>query len=152
MKNLLIILAVTLSSYSFGQTKVEQEQKQYLILNTMTYEMIHGRYDSTNYYYTYTFYSGYKYPTLQEGFYTVGLFLTKTTLLLLYTELSNLETLEDGLYKLSCQDGQNLHYSAYKSGSKIKITSETGYTKYAKFSMEDIKADLIIIQKMNSNN
>jgi hypothetical protein len=142
MKKLLIALVVLASTFSFGQVKVEPKQTQYLILNTLTYEMVPMQRDSSLHYYTHTFTTGYEYPNIKQGYYSIGVFFTKANLLQFYQELSNLENLEDGTYKLSCSDRKVGYYYAKKKGSKVIITTEFGYSRYAKFTMENIKLDL----------
>jgi hypothetical protein len=147
MKNLLVILALIISTSIFAQTRVVEEPKQFLLLTTLEYEMVKGHVDNTTYY-TRTFYAGYEYPAIQQGYYTIGLFLNKANLLTLYTELSNLETLEDGMFKLSCSDSDIGHFYAKKTGNKVIITTQYGYSKYAKFTFEEIKADLQVVKAL----
>jgi hypothetical protein len=137
---LIILLALCLNTFANSQVKIEEEKKEYLELNTLKYEIFKGPSGGT--YYVHTFYSAYEYPTIKEGFYTVGIFTSFEGLVTMYTELANLENLEDGLYKLSMKDKKIGDYAASKKGDKIKITGTSGYGNYAKMNLEDIKKDL----------
>jgi hypothetical protein len=146
MKSLLLSLSLVLVSVCYSQTKVVTKEKEYLELQTLKYEIYYG---STNTkYYTYTFMSGYEYPTIREGYYSYGIFTRLSDLTKFYTELSNLETQEDGLYKLSLVVSGLGNIYADKSSERITLHSENKILKYKTFTMSDIKEDLELLSSM----
>jgi hypothetical protein len=146
MKSLLLSLSLVLVSVCYSQTKVVTKEKEYLELQTLKYEIYYGS-DNTKYY-TYTFMSGYEYPTIREGYYSYGIFTGLSDLTKFYTELSNLETQEDGLYKLSLVVSGLGNIYADKSSEKITLHSEKKILKYKTFTMSDIKVDSELLNSM----
>jgi hypothetical protein len=63
-----------------------------------------------------------------------------------YTELVNLENLEDGEYKLSVQVRGGIN--AIKTGSKVKLKDGYNIYNYGKYKIEDIKTDLELLKSM----
>ena len=142
MKNLLLIALLLFTITTFSQVKVEKE-KSYLYLLTK-YEII-TKYGSTTYYEK-VFKTGYEYPTIQVGFYVINIFTDIKGLVNHYTELVNLENLEDGEYVLSVNVEGKLH--AIKTGNKIKLKSGNNIYNYGKYKIEDIKTDLKLLKSM----
>jgi hypothetical protein len=149
MKNLLILLAVILSSYSFGQVSVETAKSDSLKLKTIQFSISGTSVKS----YTYTFVTGYEYPTIKEGFYAMGISTGLKELINFYTELSNLETMPDGQYALTLWTVGKAHgpIKAHKTGNIIKINNRDNRYTIATAFMEDIKADLITLQALINN-
>ena len=143
MKNLLLIALLLFTITTFSQVKVEKE-KSYLYLLTTKYEII-TKYGSTTYYQK-VFKTGYEYPTIQVGFYVINIFTDIKGLVNHYTELVNLENLEDGEYVLSVNVEGKLH--AIKTGNKIKLKSGNNIYNYGKYKIEDIKTDLELLKSM----
>ena len=146
MKSLLLSLSLVLVCIANAQTKVVTKEKEYLELQTLKYEIYYGT-DNTKYY-TYTFMSGYEYPTIKEGFYSYGIFTRLNDLTKFYSELSNLENQEDGLYKLSLVISGLGNIYADKSSEKITLHSENKILKYKTFIMSDIKVDSELLNSM----
>ena len=92
--------------------------------------------------------SGYEYPTIKEGFYSYGIFTRLNDLTKFYSELSNLENQEDGLYKLSLVISGLGNIYADKSSEKITLHSENKILKYKTFIMSDIKVDSELLNSM----
>jgi hypothetical protein len=139
MKSLSLILFLLVVTTINAQTKVEKKEKEYLELLTLKYELFES---SGVTYYTHTFVSGYKYPTIKEDYYSYGIFQRLDGLIKFYSELANLENQEDGLYKLSTTVSGMGNIHADKSSEKIKLyASESQILKYTTFTMSDIKAD-----------
>lgn len=151
MKNLLmIVLLVTLCNYSFGQVKVEPYVKENdtLYLKTINFD---PRVDMNTY--SHTFITGYEYPTIQEGHYFMAIVATLEQLIVFYTELSNLESMPDGEYVLTLWTTGKARgpIKAHKAGNLIKINSRENRYTFTTIKMEDIKADLITLQALQTN-
>jgi hypothetical protein len=148
MKSLLLSLSLVLVCVANAQTKVVTEVKEteYLELQTLKYE-VYYRSDNTKYY-TYTFISGYEYPNIQEGYYSYGIFAKLSDLITFYSELSNLENQEDGLYKLSLVISGSGNIYADKLSEEITLYSTYKIMKYKTFTMSDIKTDLALLKSM----
>lgn len=148
MKSLLLSLFLVAANICYSQTKVVKKTKEYLNLRTLDYEIITG-YDSTLYY-SYTFISGYKYPSISEGYYSHGIFESLDGLVKFYNELANLENQENGFYKLSTVVRGEGSIYADKVSTKIKLySSENHIYKYTTLQMNDIKADLELLKLRN---
>lgn len=145
MKRILTIAILLLTFTTFSQVKVVEKEKSYLYLLTDQYEIITSRDGGTTYYQK-IFRTGYKYPAIQEGFYVISIFTGINGLVKHYTELANLENLEDGEYDLSTHVDYGIR--AIKTGSKIKLTDESNIYKYGKYKIEDIKTDLELLKSM----
>jgi len=145
MKRLLTIAVLLLTFTTFSQVKVVEKEKSYLYLLTDKYEIITSS-DGGTIYYQKIFRTGYKYPYIQQGFYVVSIFTGINGLVKHYTELANLENLEDGEYDLSVHVDYGIR--AIKTGSKIKLTDDSNIYKYGKYKMEDIKTDLELLKSM----
>ena len=148
MKSLLLSLFLVADNICYSQTKVVKKTTEYLNLRTLDYKIITGH-DNTLYY-SYTFISGYKYPSISEGYYSHGIFERLDGLVKFYNELANLENQENGFYKLSTAvSGQGSIY-ADKVSTKVKLYSgENHIFKYTTFKMDDIKADLELLKSLN---
>ena len=145
MKSLLLSLLLVVSGTCMSQVKIEVKEKSYLYLLTTTYEIIPSS-DGTTTYYEKVFLTGYEYPTIQVGFYVISIFTDIKGLVNHYTELVNLENLEDGEYVLSVNVEGKLH--AIKTGSKIRLKSGNNIYNYGKYKIEDIKTDLELLKSM----
>lgn len=99
MKSLSLILFLLVVITINAQTRVVTREDEYLNLLTLKYKVHFGGDDTK--YYTHTFLSGYEYPTIQQGYYSYGMFHRLDGLITFYTELANLENQEDGFYKLT---------------------------------------------------
>ena len=145
MKSLLLSLLLIVAGTYTAQVKVEPKEKSYLYLLTTNYEIIKPSYGETTYYEK-VFRAGYEYPTIQEGYYIINIFTDINGLVKHYTELANLENLEDGEYNLSINVSGGLH--AIKSGSKIKLKDGYNIYNYGKYKIQDIKTDLDLLKSM----
>jgi hypothetical protein len=143
MKKLLTIALLLFTITTFSQVKIEKE-KSYLYLLTTKYEII-TKYGTTTYYQK-VFKTGYEYPTIQVGFYVISIFTDIKGLINYYTELVNLENLEDGEYVLSVNVERGLH--AIKRGNKIKLKAGYNIYNYGKYKIQDIKTDLELLKSM----
>ena len=146
MKSLLLSLLLVVSGTCMSQVKIEVKEKSYLYLLTTTYEIIPSS-DGTTTYYEKVFLTGYEYPTIREGFYVNSIFTDINGLVKHYTELVNLENLEDGEYNLSARVRGGIH--AIKTGSKIKLKDGYNIYNYGKYRIEDIKTDLALLKSMS---
>ena len=154
MKTLLLSAILFLFYNLNAQTKVETKENEYLHLQTLKYK-IHSSDDNTKYY-TYTFSSGYEYPTIHEGYYNYGIFHTLEGMITFYTELANLENQENGFYKLSTKVQGKGNIYVEKLSKKVKLypslfACEHHLLKYKTFKINDIKADLITLQSLKIN-
>jgi hypothetical protein len=145
MKGILTIAVLLLTFTTFSQVKIEKEEKSYLYLLTTNYEIITSS-DGTTTYYQRVFMTGYEYPAIREGFYVNSIFTDINGLVKHYTELVNLENLEDGEYNLSVRVRGGIH--AIKTGSKIKLKDGYNIYNYGKYKIEDIKTDLALLKSM----
>jgi hypothetical protein len=145
MKSLLLSLLLVLSGTCVSQVKVEVKEKSYLYLLTTTYEIIASD-DGTTTYYRRVFMWGYEYPAIREGYYVNSMLTNIDGLIKHYTELVNLENLEDGEYKLSIHVRGGIN--AIKTGSKIKLKDGYNIYNYGKYKIEDIKTDLELLKSM----
>ena len=144
----MMIMLVTLCNYSFGQVKVEPYVKEN---DTLYLKTIH--FDSSAAGYSHTYETGYDYPTIQEGFYYIAIRATLEQLIVFYTELSNLESMLDGEYVLTQWTSGKARgpIRAHKAGNLIKINSRDNRRTFTTIKMEDIKADLITLQALQTN-
>ena len=145
MKSLLLSLLLVVAGTCAAQVKVESKEKSYLYLLTTTYEIIVSD-DGTTTYYRRVFMWGYEYPAIREGYYVNSMLTDINGLVKHYTELVNLENLEDGEYKLSVQVRGGIN--AIKTGSKIKLKDGYNIYNYGKYKIEDIKTDLELLKSM----
>lgn len=145
MKGILTTALLLFIFTTFSQVKVVEKEKSYLYLLTDRYEIITSSDGGTTYYQR-IFRTGYKYPAIQQGFYVISIFTGINGLVEHYTELANLENLEDGEYNLSIRVDYGIH--AIKSGSKIKLTDGDNIYKYGKYKIDDIKTDLALLKSM----
>jgi hypothetical protein len=148
MKGLIIVILLIIGNQYFSQTKIEKTEKSYLYLLTTKYEISPSA-DGKFTFYQRVFRTGYKYPAIQQGFYVISIFTNIDGLVKHYTELANLENLEDGEYNLSVRVEGGIH--AIKSGSKIKLKDGSNIYNYGKYKMEDIKTDLELLKSMQIN-
>jgi hypothetical protein len=145
MKSLLLSLLLVVAGTCAAQVRVEPKEKSYLYLLTTNYEIITSS-DGKTTYYQRVFMTGYEYPAIREGFYINSIFTDINGLVKHYTELVNLENLEDGEYKLSVQVRGGIN--AIKTGSKVKLKDGYNIYNYGKYKIEDIKTDLELLKSM----
>ena len=145
MKRILTTALLLFTFTTFSQVKVIKKEKSYLYLLTDKYEIITSH-DGVTPYYEKVFRTGYKYPAIQEGFYVINIFTDISGLVKHYTELANLENLEDGEYDLSAHVDYGIH--AIKKGSRIKLKDESNIYNYGKYKIDDIKTDLTLLKSM----
>jgi len=145
MKSLLLSLLLVVAGTCAAQVRVEPKEKSYLYLLTTNYEIITSS-DGTTTYYERVFMWGYEYPAIREGYYVNSIFTDINGLIKHYTELVNLENLEDGEYKLSVHVKGGIN--AIKTGSKIKLKDGYNIYNYGKYKIEDIKTDLELLKSM----
>lgn len=145
MKSLLLSLLLVVAGTCAAQVRVEPKETQYLYLLTTKYEIIVSD-DGTTTYYRKVFMTGYEYPAIQQGYYVNSMFTDINGLVKHYTELVNLENLEDGEYKLSVQVRGGIN--AIKTGSKVKLKDGYNIYNYGKYKIEDIKTDLELLKSM----
>lgn len=144
----MMIVLVTLCNYSFGQVKVEPHVEEN---DTLYLKTIH--FDSSVTGYSHTYETGYEYPTIKEGHYFIAIIATLEQLIVFYTELSNLESMADGEYVLTQWTSGKARgpIRAHKAGNLIKINSRDNRRTFTTIKMEDIKADLITLQGLQTN-
>jgi len=151
MKNLkvmMVMLFALITTFSFGQERVEKHTNDILNLKTLDFEVIKSTSDT---YYKHVIYSGYKYPTIREGFYSQSIFVRGDELIDFYQELIRISVMEDGIYKLSKKYGsvskvkktQNkikMYYTAYYNSKPVESVA-SGFVGKAKikFLKEDLK-------------
>ncbi len=143
----MIVLLVTFCNYINAQVRVESRvaKDDSLYLKTI-------HFDSSAAGYSRTFLTGYEYPTIKEGFYYMAISTGLKELINFYTELSNLETMPDGQYALTLWTIGRARgpIKAHKIGNTIKINNRDNRYTIATVFMEDIKADLITLQALNT--
>lgn len=130
---------------AIGQTKVVEEVKVKTELKTFNFEFSNG-------YYVNTLYTGYQYPSIRSGFYSVGFFLRYEDLVKLYEELITVSEAEDGEYKLTIRTKDIISFK--KKGNKILMKtlfySSTNYSPYHyykyKITTKYLKEDLQIVK------
>ena len=84
----MMIMLFTLCNYSNAQVKVETSKEDSLYLKTINFS-VYGTDSKT---YSHTFVTGYEYPTIQEGFYAIGISTGLPQLIAFYTESNLLQT------------------------------------------------------------
>ena len=143
----MIVLLVTFCNYINAQVRVEPTvaKDDSLYLKTI-------HFDSSAAGYSHTYETGYDYPTIKEGFYSISIRATLEQLIVFYTELSNLESMADGEYVLTLSSSGKVRgpMRAHKTGNLIKINSGYNRRTFTTIKMEDIKVDLITLQALNT--
>lgn len=113
IKSMFVSLLMMVSFNSFSQVKINEPVKEIVDLQTLDFEVEKsGQYT----YYVNTLYATYKYPTIKEGYYTIGIWEELDGLINLYQQLVNVSTMSDGEYQLT---GKYTKYDVTKKGTKI---------------------------------
>ena len=145
LKKSIVLLLCLITITSFSQTEVKPDERFKTELKSFKTEYYYGLYSNI-------MYSAYQYPSIRDGFYTVGFFLRYTDLITLYEELINISKMDDGEYKLSVKMENITMVKKVKTNLYFKCLrySTTNYKPYynynKKITTKYLESDLEIIK------
>jgi hypothetical protein len=147
---LLTFVFTTVTNILFGQTMVLPDEKEQLVLESLSYEI--RRPDAKSVYYKHTFLTGYDYPAIKQGYYSIGIYEPLSGLITFYKEMSNLKDQVDGVYMLTIKTSNYGNIYAEKTGNRIKLyTSKSLTLRLKTFRLDSLIKDLSVLESMQNN-
>lgn len=156
IKLLHVVLITLITTFAFGQELIEEKENEVIDLQTLDFEVIISDTNDANVYYSHTIYSGYKYPTIKEGFYRQSIFVRGDELIDFYEEMIRVSNMQDGTYKLTKKYGDiskvekkrnkiKMYYITYHNQKPFEGTNAMGFVGTVKIKF--LEEDLELIKK-----